>query len=102
MSQADRDVSEKGEKTAQAAAESTSASFVPSVPLSVQVKAGCHELMDAKKKEKKKDPGTQTFVCMCVRVCAGCHGCGVYHSFYQQKPRGKSDWLQTGRQKGSG
>lgn len=68
MSQADRDVSEKGEKTAQAAAESTSASFVPSVPLSVQVKAGCHELMDAKKK-KKKDPGTQTFVCMCVCAC---------------------------------
>lgn len=62
----DRDVSSKGEKeVTQTAAESMMAGFVPNVPLSAQVKAGCHELMEGMQK-KKEDTGT----CVCVRVRA--------------------------------
>lgn len=92
MSHADRDVSESSSKCG----GTTPTGSVPSVLISAQVKAGCRELMERMPKEKKshQDTGTQ--------ACAQAVMAAVFITpFCRQKPRGKSDWLQTGRQKGS-
>lgn len=59
----------RNKEIAQTAAESMMAGFVPSVPLSAQVKAGCHELMEGMQKKKKKIQEPRC-ACVCASVRA--------------------------------
>lgn len=80
MSHADRDISGSSSKCS----GTTPTGSVPSVLISAQVKAGRRELMERMPKEKKKPSGYRN-----PGVCAGCHGCGVYHSFLPTEAQGQ-------------